>query len=130
MRSLNQVLVDLDGIARAVDAEENPNEKISLREQQAALREEAATIRRALPVDIAGLKRELDGAERQLAGVISEHVDSVGYAGGGSGGGSFGMATDALNMNNAIDAGAGRPELEEHIDRLRQQIHESESSPS
>lgn len=127
MRSLDQVLGDLDGIARAVDAEENPSEKISLREQQAALREEAATIRRALPVDIAGLKRELDGAERQLAGVISEHVDSVGYAGGG---GSFGMATDALNMNNAIDAGAGRPELEEHIDRLRQQIHEAESSPS
>ena len=38
MRSLDQVLVDLDGIARCVDAEENPNEKVSLREQQAALR--------------------------------------------------------------------------------------------
>lgn len=126
MKNIDQILRELDSIARRIDAETDTDELVTLHETQAELRLEASEIRASVPVDLDGLKRELRGVELELRKLMDERVNAVGYAGGGNGGGDFGFATDAFKMNEAIDAATGRDELEQRVKSLRREIAELE----
>jgi len=51
--------------------------------------------------------------------VASERIDVVKQSGGGSQGGDFGFAADAMRINRAIDADRGRAVIESRIKELR-----------
>lgn len=95
-----------------------------LHEEQEALRAEAHAEYDAArsPQEIA---EELHSLERRWEELQDMRIDVVEQAGGGGQGGDFGQTSEAQFINNAIDAGHGRAELEQRINRLRALLEEA-----
>lgn len=97
--------------------------RIELRDRIREVRVEIARVRdRPTPENRDALQTELHQLEKQWDTLAADRIDVVRQSGGGSMGGDFGFAADAMRINREIDASTGRAELEARIARLREQL--------
>lgn len=97
--------------------------RIELKDRIREVRAEIARLRsRPTPENRAALEAELRRAEEQWEALADDRIDVVKQAGGGSLGGDFGFAADAMRINREIDAASGRADLEARIIRLKEQL--------
>lgn len=95
--------------------------RIELRDRIREARAEIAQVRaRATPENREALEAELHQLEKQWDALAAGRIDVVRQAGGGSMGGDFGFAADAMRINREIDAATGRAELEARIKRVKE----------
>lgn len=97
--------------------------RIELRERINQVRAEIGEIQaRPTAGQRGALLAELQRLEAQWDALADDRIDVVKQAGGGSTGGDFGFAADAMRLNREIDANSGRAQLEARILRLKQQL--------
>jgi hypothetical protein len=97
--------------------------RIEVRDRIREVRAEVARVRnRPTPENRHALQAELHQLEKQWDALAADRIDVVRQAGGGSMGGDFGFAADAMHINREIDASTGRAELEARIVRLRERL--------
>jgi hypothetical protein len=78
------------------------------------------------PVVRASLTEELERLEEQWLALQRDRIDVVKQA-GDLAAGNFGLTSDAMRLNRAIDEARGRAELEERIRRLRTMLTDEEA---
>lgn len=97
--------------------------RIELKDRINVVRAEIAKVRsRPTPENREALLGELKRLEAQWDALAAGRIDVVRQAGGGSMGGDFGFAADAMRINREIDAVSGRAELETRIARIKEQL--------
>lgn len=121
LRQLHEVGTELDRVGL-----DEVGRRAELRARQDDLRARAKAIRDSLPDNPHELHRLLDGLYRERDAILAMHVDLVRQAGGGEGRVS-GNNADAMRLNQAIDEGAGRAEIEAKIQRLEERLAAMES---
>jgi hypothetical protein len=78
--------------------------------------------RQAVPTTKEAVRAELERLLDAWDRLAKQRIDPVKQAGGGSTGGDFGFAADAVRLNQAIDAAGGREELERRIRELKARL--------
>lgn len=119
---IDEILLELGQIRDRLDAEPSGDEYAELVARRDELRREA---REAVPTTKEALRAELDRLIGAWDRLQKQRIDPVKQAGGGSSGGDFGFAADAVRLNRYIDAAAGREELEKRIRDLKRRLENS-----
>lgn len=121
--TIDDILRELQWIRDRLGDQIDGDEYARLIERRDRLRQQA---REAVPGSEDELREEL----RRLVGAWERlqrtRIDPVKQAGGGSAGGDFGFASDAVRLNHQIDAAFGRDELERRIRDLKARLRELE----
>jgi len=123
MRDLSEVLADLIATRSDLDAApaDGNERRVELNAALDRLRIEARQIREAdYPAEMARQWRtDLAELIYKWDQAASERVDVVRQSGGGSAGGDFAFAADAMRINRMIDSDRGRADIEARIQELR-----------
>ena len=119
MSELDRIFEELTWIAERLDDELTPEERHDLTTRRDDLRRQARTVGGV--DEVAVLRTELAQLEAEWDRLRRTRIDVVKQA-GGSPGGDFGFATDAMQINRAIDAAGGREDLERRIKELRARL--------
>lgn len=118
---LDEILRELNWIGERLREGVSASDQARLEERREELRREA---RREAPEPREALEAELRRLEKAWKRLQRQRIDPVRQAGGGSSGGDFGFATDAILLNQQIDEAQGRDELEDRIRELRARLDE------
>jgi hypothetical protein len=113
---LDEILAELTQIRDRIAATSDSEERTRLETRRQELRRMA---REEVPPSRAELRAELQRLESAWDRLQKTRIDPVKQAGGGSIGGDFGFAADAVRINQQIDSAAGRADLERRIMELR-----------
>jgi hypothetical protein len=119
MSGIDAILAELNSIRERLQDAVDTAERSDLIERREELRRQA---RDEAPATREDLSRQLDRLLKAWDRLQRQRIDVVKQAGGGSTGGDFGFAADAVRLNQKIDAAAGREELEVRIRELKAKL--------
>lgn len=119
--TIDEILDELTEIRERLASEPDGEEYAELVARRDDLRRQA---REAVPTSRREMLLELERLTDAWDRLQKDRIDPVKQAGGGSAGGDFGFAADAVRLNQAIDAAGGREELERRIRELKRRLGE------
>jgi hypothetical protein len=118
---IDEILDELNRIRDRLSEELEGDEYAELIARRDQLRRQA---REAYPTTKEALGAELGRLVAAWERLQKQRIDPVKQAGGGSAGGDFGFAADAVRLNRHIDAAGGREDLEKRIRELKARLGE------
>jgi hypothetical protein len=121
--ALDDILAELAAIRDRLQETVDAAERAGLLDRREELRRRA---RDTAPVPRRDLEQELQRLVDAWDRLQRQRIDPIKQAGGGSSGGDFGFAADAVRLNQRIDAAAGREELERRIRELKVKLERLE----
>lgn len=123
MSALDDVLAELAAIRDRLQETVDAAERAGLLDRREELRRLA---RDAAPHSRRDLEQELQRLVAAWDRLQQQRIDPVKQAGGGSTGGDFGFAADAVRLNQRIDEAGGRDELERRIREIKARLRQLE----
>lgn len=99
------------------------NRRLELQSRLEELKSQARTAARSLPHTRVALERDIERLVMMLKAIDDQKIN-VAASSGGSPGGDFGFTKDAMDINNAIDKGAGRAGIAAKLRDARAKLEE------